>query len=49
VCEAIGVAEAEVYMRLSGKMQNSINAVSLHAVNDFSGVGYIAMVEGKVS
>lgn len=49
VGEAIRVAETQIYMRLSCKVKDCINLVTLQAINDLDRVGDIALIKAKVS
>lgn len=48
MCEAVGVAEAEIYVRLSSEVHDGINFVIFHAFKDIGGVGDVAAVEDEV-
>jgi len=49
VREAVGVAEAQVDVRLGSEMKHRVNFMALHAVQDLGRVGEVAVVEGKVA
>ena len=49
VREAVGVAEAQVDVRLGGKVQDGVDGVPLHAVDHLGRVGDVALVEGEVA
>jgi hypothetical protein len=46
--ELIGISEAQINVRLSSKVEDSINVVSLQAIHNLGGIGDISMVESKV-
>lgn len=47
--KAIRVAEAQIHMRLRGKVHHSIDVIALYAIEDFRGVRQVAMVKRKVA
>jgi acyl-[acyl carrier protein]--UDP-N-acetylglucosamine O-acyltransferase len=47
--KCIGVTEAQINVRLCGKVENCVNIVSFKAVHDFGRVCDIAMVKGEIS
>lgn len=49
VGEAVGVAKAQIDVRLGGKVEDSVNVVTLQAVDNLRGVGDVALVEGEVA
>lgn len=46
--EGVGIAKAQVNVRLRGKVEDGINLVAIEAVHDFGGIGDVAMVKAKV-
>jgi hypothetical protein len=48
MCEAVGVPEAQVYMRLSGEVYHRVDVVTLHAVEDVGRVRHVSAVKGEV-
>ena len=46
--EAVRVAKAKVDMRLSSKMEDGVDLMALHAVDDFGRIGDISLIEGKI-
>ena len=47
--KCVGVTEAQINVRLCGKVENCVNIVSLQAVHDLRRVCDIAMVECEIS
>ena len=48
VGEAVRVTETQVDVRLGGEVEDGVNLVSLHAVDDLERVGDVSMVESEV-
>lgn len=49
VGEAVGVAKAQVDVRLGGKVEDGVDVVALQAVDNLRGVGDVTLVEGEVA
>lgn len=49
VGEAVRISEAQIDMGLSGKVEDGVDVVTLHAVKHLGGVRYVPMVEAEVA
>ena len=49
VCKCVGVTKTQINMGLSGKVEDSVNLMSLETVHDLRRICDISMVKGEIS
>lgn len=49
VGKAVRIAKTQIHMRLGRKVHHGVDVIALHAVEDFGGIGQIAMIKRKVA